>query len=305
MLVSWLMPLWLLRGAWVWRIKNVTIPLLGRSISPENWKVFISVLLVSGWVVKAIRPFLGMVALATSNFCRSFSCCSGVCLPPKSTTAGWRENKTIWWRHFLIFFCVDISFVNGNYSWNFHNDTMRATLWISCDRRADRQMYRTIHNAAWSQLKSKPFIWAFKHYKCCIKWMLTANPIEWDTDSTLIWNGCGWKIQFRTTHCVRGCFICLCRACLKTRYLDSVPRIFRHSRLGQGAAREQWGRHHASQGILTLQLQWHTGAWMFENVVWKLPAILAGSLHTTFSNAFLSETTIVVSVFMYDNDRIR
>ena len=50
-------------------------------------------------------------------------------------------------------FCMDITFVNDNYFWKFHDDTMIQTakkLW-----RTDGRMDRTIHRAAWSQLKKQ------------------------------------------------------------------------------------------------------------------------------------------------------
>ena len=54
-------------------------------------------------------------------------------------------------------FCMDITSVNGNDSWKFHDDTMVGTWWKRCDGRTDW----TIHRAAWSQLKTryrpKPF----------------------------------------------------------------------------------------------------------------------------------------------------
>ena len=54
-------------------------------------------------------------------------------------------------------FCMDITFVNDNYFWKFHDDTMTQTakkLW-----RTDGRMDRTIHRAAWSQLKKTRPIW--------------------------------------------------------------------------------------------------------------------------------------------------
>ena len=55
-------------------------------------------------------------------------------------------------------FCMNITFVNDNFFWKFHDDTMTETvkkLWRT-DRCTDRwQMDRTIHRAAWSQLKNK------------------------------------------------------------------------------------------------------------------------------------------------------
>ena len=58
-------------------------------------------------------------------------------------------------------FCIDITFLNGNNSWKFHDDTMRGTLWKRCDRQTDRQTDRrtdgrtdwSVCRAAWSQLK--------------------------------------------------------------------------------------------------------------------------------------------------------
>ena len=58
-------------------------------------------------------------------------------------------------------FCMDVTFVIGNNSWKFHDDTMMGTWWKRCDRRTDRRTDRqtdrqtdwTSHIAAWSQLK--------------------------------------------------------------------------------------------------------------------------------------------------------
>ena len=36
-------------------------------------------------------------------------------------------------------FCMDITFVNGNNSWKFRDDTMRVTLWKKCQISMDRQ----------------------------------------------------------------------------------------------------------------------------------------------------------------------
>ena len=60
-------------------------------------------------------------------------------------------------------FCMDITFVIGNNSWKFHDDTMMGTWWKRCDGRTDRRTDRrtdgqtdwTSHIAAWSQLKTK------------------------------------------------------------------------------------------------------------------------------------------------------
>ena len=62
-------------------------------------------------------------------------------------------------------FCMDITFVNGNNSWKFHDDMMTQTLWKRCNRRTDRkiaiqmdgwmdvQTDRSVLRVAWSQLK--------------------------------------------------------------------------------------------------------------------------------------------------------
>ena len=54
-------------------------------------------------------------------------------------------------------FCMDITFVNGNNSWKFHDDTMTGTLWKKCHRRRDWRTDRSVLRAAWSQLKSQSF----------------------------------------------------------------------------------------------------------------------------------------------------
>ena len=53
-------------------------------------------------------------------------------------------------------FCMDITFVNGNNSWKFHDDTMTGTLWKKgvTDGRTDGRTDRSVLRAAWSQLKT-------------------------------------------------------------------------------------------------------------------------------------------------------
>ena len=51
-------------------------------------------------------------------------------------------------------FCMDVTFVIGNNSWKFHDDTMMRTWWKRCDGRTDRRTDWTSHIAAWSQLKT-------------------------------------------------------------------------------------------------------------------------------------------------------
>ena len=61
-----------------------------------------------------------------------------------------------------LIFCMDTTFVNGNNSWNFHDDQMTETLWKRCDRqteglangRTDRRTNRSVLRAASSQLKT-------------------------------------------------------------------------------------------------------------------------------------------------------
>ena len=38
--------------------------------------------------------------------------------------------------------CIDITFVNGNNSWKFHDDTMTGTLCKKCDKQTDRRTDR-------------------------------------------------------------------------------------------------------------------------------------------------------------------
>ena len=53
---------------------------------------------------------------------------------------------------------MDITFVIGNNSWKFCDDTMTGTYWKRCDRQTDRQTggqtERGVLRAAWSQLKT-------------------------------------------------------------------------------------------------------------------------------------------------------
>ena len=51
-------------------------------------------------------------------------------------------------------FCMDVTFVIGNNSWKFHDDTMMGTWWKRCDGQTDGQTDWTSHIAAWSQLKN-------------------------------------------------------------------------------------------------------------------------------------------------------
>ena len=39
-------------------------------------------------------------------------------------------------------FCIDITFVIGNNSWTFHDNTMTGTLWNRCDRQTDGRISR-------------------------------------------------------------------------------------------------------------------------------------------------------------------
>ena len=48
---------------------------------------------------------------------------------------------------------MDVTFVIGNNSWKFHDDTMMGTWWKRCDGRTDGWTDWTSHIAAWSQLK--------------------------------------------------------------------------------------------------------------------------------------------------------
>ena len=63
--------------------------------------------------------------------------------------------------HLTLTFGMDVTFVIGNNSWQFHDETMMGTWWKRCDGRTDGQTDRrtdwTSHTAAWSQLKIKTF----------------------------------------------------------------------------------------------------------------------------------------------------
>ena len=41
-------------------------------------------------------------------------------------------------------FCMDITFVSGNNSWKFHDDTLRGTWWKGCDRPMDGRTDRSV-----------------------------------------------------------------------------------------------------------------------------------------------------------------
>ena len=78
-------------------------------------------------------------------------------------------------------FRMDITFVHGNNSWKFHDDTMMGTWWKRCDGRTDgrwdgrtdRRTDWTSHIAAWSQLKMYRGKENSSHKaKCqCTKWI--------------------------------------------------------------------------------------------------------------------------------------
>ena len=80
--------------------------------------------------------------------------------------------------------CMDITFVIGDNSWKFHDDTMMGTWWKSVtdgrtdgqtDRQTDRQTDWTIHRAAWSQLKRK-----FNHqYHVWFTWQYITNGLSY------------------------------------------------------------------------------------------------------------------------------
>ena len=50
-------------------------------------------------------------------------------------------------------FCMNITFVNGNHSRKFHDNTMTGTLWKRCYRQTDGLTGRSVLRTAWSQLK--------------------------------------------------------------------------------------------------------------------------------------------------------
>ena len=51
-------------------------------------------------------------------------------------------------------FCMDLTLVLGDNSWNFLDDTMMGIQSKRCERQTDRRTENTIHIAAWSQLKN-------------------------------------------------------------------------------------------------------------------------------------------------------
>ena len=79
-------------------------------------------------------------------------------------------------------FCMDVTFVIGNKSWKFQDDTMMGTWWKRCDGRTDGQTEGrtdwTTHIAAWSQLKIQvtymydlwKSLWCFIIYKLFVIW---------------------------------------------------------------------------------------------------------------------------------------
>ena len=69
----------------------------------------------------------------------------------------------LWPWPLILTFCIGITSVNGNYSWKFHDATMRGILWKGVtdgqmdwwiDGRTGRRTDRTILKDAWSQVKT-------------------------------------------------------------------------------------------------------------------------------------------------------
>ena len=50
-------------------------------------------------------------------------------------------GRNLFWPPWPLTFCMDITFVNGNYPWKFHDDMIAGTLWKRCqtERRTDKQ----------------------------------------------------------------------------------------------------------------------------------------------------------------------
>ena len=79
--------------------------------------------------------------------------------------------------------CIDITFVNGNNSWKFHDDTMTGTLWKRCLQWKDRRMDCSVLRAAWLQLKI--YICIFYHFST-LRW---CRPLK-----SLLVEGCAANI---------------------------------------------------------------------------------------------------------------
>ena len=83
-------------------------------------------------------------------------------------------------------FCTNITSVNGDNSWKFHNDIVMGTQWKGCGGWTDW----TIHTAAWPQLNIWsssyrslniffPWLWIFPVNAIVIKMMIKLN--TWDS----------------------------------------------------------------------------------------------------------------------------
>ena len=95
---------------------------------------------IDGWPWKT----MGHLFYATSSFVHHFVATCELKLELRSGNA--QIGAKIILTSATLTFCVDITSVNSNYSWKFHDDTTRGTLWKRCDRQMDGE------NCSWSCL---------------------------------------------------------------------------------------------------------------------------------------------------------
>ena len=111
------------------------------SICMKKWFFLSSVTLkFEGW------PWIWHLFYTTSSFVHNF-----VAICEFKNEVSVRKSQNLGRICFELFdldlspltltFCMDIPFVNDNYSWKFHDDMMRGTFWKRCDRQTDLQTY--------------------------------------------------------------------------------------------------------------------------------------------------------------------
>ena len=89
-----------------------------------------------GWYWKTI----GHLFYATSSFVHHFIaiCVSNWSYGPETAKLGF-DLCDLDLRPLTLTFCMDITLVNDNHCWKFHDDTMRGTLSKRCDRQTHKQ----------------------------------------------------------------------------------------------------------------------------------------------------------------------
>ena len=108
-------------------------------------------------------------------------------------------------------FCMDLTLVQCDNSWKFHDDTMMGTWSKRCDRRTDgqtdgqtdRRTENTIHRAAWSQLKTIGHLFYVKssfehHFKaiCEFKLELQSGNPQFGSKSVIFCPVWPWNLKY-------------------------------------------------------------------------------------------------------------